>query len=329
LLWVGLRGSELADDQVVVRDNPDVGVARISMNPPNHPNVVDDRMRETLRQALRQNFGIPVERDDRATERADDEVVVRDNPAVGVARISMNRPNRRNAVDDRMRQGLHQEVGIALEQDDVRAIVLTGRGGTFCSGGDLDSLVGLDSQTAQRRLAEGHRIVRLVAGAGKPIVAAVEGSAAGAGAALSVLCDTVVAGESARFLFPFLKLGLVPDYGLTRTLAYRVGGATARQILLRAQTIAATEALRIGLVDEIVPDADVQRTALDLAAQMALMAPFALTLTKQLLADPELTALLEREAATQALCILSKESAHARVAFRAKREPKFGAKDGP
>ena len=137
--------------------------------------------------------------------------------------------------------------------DTIRAIVVTGAEGTFCAGGDISSM-DIDSTLAGReRMRRTHKLVRLMAKGGKPIVAAVEGWAAGAGMAVACACDTIVAAENARFTAGFHKIGLMSDMGLPHFLPARVGVGRARRILFFHEVIAAPEAERIGLVDYVAP----------------------------------------------------------------------------
>lgn len=249
--------------------------------------------------------------------------VLREELEGGVVRIILNRPQRRNAIDAELRARLHDALAGTLADDMTRAVVLSGSDGVFCGGGDLASMDGLDPVAGHRRMVEGPRLLRLVAGARKPIVAAVEGWAVGAGAGLAAAGDTVVAGRSARFGFPFVRLGLVPDYGLALTLPLRVGAARARQILLYGRVVPADEALAAGLADEVVDDDAVIGVAVERAGELAALAPFAMAGAKQLLASASLERTLETEAALQALCFLTEESAEGRAAFREKRPPRF------
>lgn len=154
-------------------------------------------------------------------------LVLTDRPEAALARISLNRPERRNALGPDLRDALIGALEAALADASVRAIVLTGAGGTFCAGGDISTMGGLDAAGAKARMADNQRLVRVLAGAEKPLVAALEGFAMGAGASIALWCDAVVMGQGARIGFPFLKMGLVPDYGLLFTLPRRVGGARA------------------------------------------------------------------------------------------------------
>jgi enoyl-CoA hydratase/carnithine racemase len=223
-----------------------------------------------------------------------------------------------------VREGLTAALEAALADGDVRAVVLAGAGGVFCAGGDVSlPLVG-DPAEGRARMQGHQRIVRLLAEAEKPLVAAVEGWASGGGAGIGLLCDTIVAGTSARLGFPFLRGGLVPDYALALTLARRVGAGRARQLLLYGRSVDGARALELGLVDEVVDDELVQATAVERARELAAQPPHALALTKRLLArGTPLEGVLELELMAQSLSYLSPERAEGRAAFLEKRTPTF------
>jgi enoyl-CoA hydratase/carnithine racemase len=245
--------------------------------------------------------------------------VVRSDPAPHVACITINRVAKRNfATGD----ALHDALAAALDDQEIRSIVLTGAGKVFSAGGDLNAIAGLGPTLAYQMMQQGHRIPRLLALASKPLVAAVEGWAVGIGASIAVMCDTIVAGESARFAFPFAKLGLVPDLGLMRTLAWRTGAARARELLLYARTVDARDALACGLVDEVVADDLVQQRALERAVELSELAPFALGVIKRFLAEP-IDELLEREASAQAMCLQTDEFREGRAAILEGRPARF------
>jgi 2-(1,2-epoxy-1,2-dihydrophenyl)acetyl-CoA isomerase len=147
----------------------------------------------------------------------------------------------------------------------------------------------------------------------------------GAGAGLALLCDTIVAGRSSRFGFPFFRVGLVPDYALASTLERRVGAGRARQWLLYARTVASDEALAAGLVDDRVEDGAVQEVALQRARELAAQPPQAMALAKRMLAHMPmpLELALEMELMAQSLCFVSGETAEGRAAFLEKRAPRF------
>jgi 2-(1,2-epoxy-1,2-dihydrophenyl)acetyl-CoA isomerase len=260
------------------------------------------------------------------TGTAVDGPVLRDEPREAVARLTLNRPARRNAIDPPLRSALLDHVAAALADPGVRAIVITGAGGTFCAGGDLASAAtSSDPGAARARMTENHRLVRLFWHSEKPLVAAMEGWAVGAGAGLALLCDTIVAGESARFGFGFLRVGLVPDYALSHTLPRRIGHARAADLLLRAGEMSAADGAEIGLVDVAVMDDVVQEVALDRASLLAQQPPTAFALAKRMLLASSTTidGALEAEAASQALCFLGPEHDEGKRAFLEKRQPRF------
>jgi len=207
----------------------------------------------------------------------------------------------------------------------VRAIVITGAGGHFCAGGDIDSMDGLTPKTGRARMKDGQRLVRLLYECEKPVVAAVEGFAVGAGAGLALLADSIVVAEGATIGFPFFRVGLVPDYALLHTLPRRVGGAKARDLLLFARMVVAADAVAMGLADHLAPKGEAVARATELARELGAMPPHAFGLAKRQLALAPLSfeAALEAEAMAQSLSFLSEESAEGRAAFREKRAPKF------
>lgn len=248
-----------------------------------------------------------------------------DRPDPGIVRLALNRPEKRHALSPDLRDALIAALAEAGGDDTVRAIVLTGTGGMFCAGGDLSTMGGLDAASALARMEDNHLLVRRLAGLTKPLVAAVEGYAMGAGAGLALWCDAIVAGQGAKLGFPFLKVGLVPDYALLFTLPRRVGPGIARRLFLMAETVPAPEALNMGLIDHLEPDAAVQDKALEVARGLAAQAPQAFARTKQLLLGPAaaLDGLLRQEAAAQAERFLSAEHAEGIAAFLEKRPAKF------
>ena len=248
-----------------------------------------------------------------------------DRRADGIARVAINRPDKRNALNADVRNELLEELPKVLFDDAVHAVVFTGEGGHFCAGGDIASMEGLSAQAGRARMKANHRIVRLIAECEKPFVTAVEGYAVGAGAGLAMLGDTCVVSEGATMGFPFFKVGLIPDYGILFTLPRRVGGAKARQILLYAQMVKSTAAVDMGLADEIAPDGKAEEVAIERAQALAAMPPFAFAIAKrQLGLWPEnLDAALEMEALAQTGCFGASEFAEGFSAFMEKRTPDF------
>jgi enoyl-CoA hydratase/carnithine racemase len=253
-------------------------------------------------------------------------LVLTDEPLEGVRRLSLNRPAKRNALSPELRAALAEAFAAAADDRSVRVILLTGAGGHFCAGGDLTSLQGIGAAAGRARIRAGHRLQRAILDCAKPVVAAVEGYAMGAGAGLAMAADTVVLDPAASIGFPFLKVGLGPDFATGYVLPRRVGLQRARQALLRAQTYRGEDAVRLGFADELAEPGQVQQTALEICLQYRAAAPLAFELTKrQLAAAPQaLEAALEMEATTQALCFESPDFAKALAGFADRRKPSDG-----
>jgi len=252
-------------------------------------------------------------------------VVLRDEPAPHVARLLINRPDKRNAIDFDVREQMTVHLREILSDHGVRALVLGGVGGVFSAGGDLPSMVGLSQEEARARMQHIHVLCRLVAGARVPVVSAMEGFSAGAVVGLALLGDHIVAGTGTKVMFPFLKLGLVPDWGQLLTLPRRVGIGHARRILTSGEALGGEEAHRIGLADQLVPDALVMPTAVEKAGELAALPLEAFARMKSRLNDvsTSLADELSREESDQAVCLLGDEFAESHGAFMDKRKPDF------
>lgn len=196
-------------------------------------------------------------------------LVLVDHPASGVVRLRLNRPDKRNAIDQATREALLEAATATFANPSNRAAVFGGSGGVFSAGGDLPSMAGLTEQQARDRLDHGHALCRVFARSPAPIVSAVEGVAAGASVGLALLGDHIVVGRSSRILFPFIKLGLVPDWGLLRSLPMRVGLGHARRIILSGTAVDGPTAVQIGLADEVADDEAVAQTAIERAEAYA------------------------------------------------------------
>jgi 2-(1,2-epoxy-1,2-dihydrophenyl)acetyl-CoA isomerase len=241
-----------------------------------------------------------------------------------VATVTIDNPSARNAIDDATRHALLDDLRAAIADEAVRAIVLAGVPGAFCAGGDLASMP-TDAPAIRVRLGEMQEIARLLHAGPKPVVAAVDGPAMGSGLALAAACDRIVASSRARFGCSFGRVGLVPDVGAAWTLTRRLGGAVARDLMLRARTLEVAEARSLGLVDEIADDDHVLGRARAWAAEFAEAAPGALAAVKRLLAGdaPSFDALLAAELEAQVGRLTSADFAEGRDAFFERRPPRF------
>ncbi len=257
-------------------------------------------------------------------------VVLLDHPAPHVARLRINRPDKRNAIDFDVREQLTQMLGQLLNDRATRALVIGGVGGVFSAGGDVPSMRGLTQEQARARMEHIHVLCRLVAGARLPVVSAMEGIAAGAVVGLALLGDRIVGGPGTRVMFPFLRLGLAPDWGQLLTLPRRVGIGHARRILTSGETVGGEEAHRIGLLDVLVPDDQVMDMAVRQAAELARLPQEAFSRMKQRLGEVSgsLAEELDREAADQTGCLLGDEFEEGYAAYSEKRAPDFLGKGG-
>jgi 2-(1,2-epoxy-1,2-dihydrophenyl)acetyl-CoA isomerase len=236
--------------------------------------------------------------------------------------LTMNEPARRNALSMDMRQRFIAALESAEGDATIRAVVITGAGGQFCGGGDITGMDSADFGAGRERFRLTHKLVRLQLESAKPFVAAVEGWAAGAAVGLAIGCDSVVAAHGARFVTPFVRIGLIPDYGLLHTLPRRIGEGRARNMFLSAEPVDSAEALRIGLVDQVVADGAALEHALIRARKLAEGAPQAIAMTRSILARGLVEA-LEWERTGQAALFLTADHAEGKAAFLGKRKPVF------
>ena len=249
-----------------------------------------------------------------------------DRPAPHVARLLIDRPDKRNAIDHGVRQSLIDALGGILGDAGVRALVFGGVGGVFSAGGDVPSMVGLSAEQARARMQHIHVLCRLVAHAGIPVVTAIEGIGAGAAVGLALLGDWIVVDASTKILFPFLKLGLAPDWGQLLTLPRRVGLPAARRLLTAGTPVTGAEAQALGLADAFAEEgSDAMTAAIAKAVDMACLPQAAFARMKARLSHPSdsLEEELVREEADQAVCLLSADFGEGYAAFRDKRPADF------
>jgi len=191
----------------------------------------------------------------------------------GLLTITMNRPDRRNALNPDMTQGLGEAARRAAEDHAVRAVLIKGAGGTFCVGGDVKSMAEgrapLAFEAKKANLRRAMEVSRILHEMPKPVVAQIDGAAAGAGLSIALSCDLRVAGESAKITTAFAKVGLSGDFGGTYFLTQMLGSAKARELYLMSPVLTAQEALALGMVNRVVPDAEVEAAAHEIAMSLA------------------------------------------------------------
>jgi enoyl-CoA hydratase/carnithine racemase len=256
------------------------------------------------------------------------EDVLRSNTAGGVLALTLNRPERRNAIDPALRDALAAALDAAATDPAVRGVVIAGAGGAFCAGGDLARFEDLHDARAYRHVS--HRLTDLVESIErleKPVVAAIDGVVTGAGLALALACDWRIGAPTARVLFREGRVGLVPTHGGLTRLVKLLGLARAKEVLLGGEDLDAGAALRAGLLSELVEDPE----ALPAAAaarieKMLRRAPLSFGAAKRLLqvaADADQRSAMVAESLAQTALLQTDDHREGLAAARERREPHF------
>jgi 2-(1,2-epoxy-1,2-dihydrophenyl)acetyl-CoA isomerase len=248
--------------------------------------------------------------------------------ADAIATLTLNRPEARNALDLAMREELEAALRALDGDTGVRVLVVRGAGAHFCAGGDVKFMQArrMTAAEGEQRVEAMNRAILALARFRTPTIAMVDGYAVGAGCNLALACDLVVASDRARFGEVFARLGLVPDGGGTWLLPRRVGLARAKELVFTAEPIPAAEAERIGLVNRVVPAAELAAQTVALARRIADGPPRALAMAKSLLTrglGMDLETSLSWEALVQGMMIESEDHREGLAAFFEKRPPRF------
>ncbi|MCY1280205.1 4-chlorobenzoyl coenzyme A dehalogenase-2 [compost metagenome] len=245
----------------------------------------------------------------------------------GLATLVMARPERKNALNAQMFAELRDTLQALRGDPQVKAVLLTGAGSDFCSGGDVGNMGGnVEASAIRARMEENNRLLLAMADFTKPLIAAVDGVAFGAGFSLALAADFVIASERARFCMAFARLGLGPDLGASYTLPRIVGLQKAKEIIFSAREVSALEAQQLGIALEVQPAASFRARAEEFARSMANLSPSAFSMTKRLLArslESDLASMLDGEASTQAVAMSSTYLANAAARFARKEPPLF------
>jgi 2-(1,2-epoxy-1,2-dihydrophenyl)acetyl-CoA isomerase len=249
----------------------------------------------------------------------------------GVATLTLNRPDRLNALGDTLREDLLDAVTRTAADADVRVMMLTGAGKGFCAGGDVKAMdegrqAGRERPVLDKIAPSRDRTLLAMRDAPQPIIAAINGAAAGAGMNLALACDLRIASTAAKFSQAFVKRGLHPDWGGTYFLPRVVGMAKACELIFTGDLIDAQEALRLGLVGRVVAPEELMPAADELARKIAAGPPLAIRLAKRALyhnADCDLRQALEFETFAQNICQDTEDAREGVRAFVEKRAPVF------
>jgi len=252
------------------------------------------------------------------------EPVLTHRPEDGVVLVRINRPEARNALNLATRKALAAAFEGVHDDPSVRAIVLTGNEQAFAAGADLKEFIDAGAIEMLRRRAE--RYWNTVARTPQPVIAAINGYALGGGLELAMCCDVIIAGESAKLGQPEVRVGIMPGAGGTQRLTRAVGKFHAMRLCLTGRPISATEAYQIGLVSQVVPDAEVVAAALEMARDLTRLPPLALMQIKEAIlagqdASLEAGLMLERKAFQ--LLFASADKREGMQAFFEKRQPDF------
>jgi enoyl-CoA hydratase/carnithine racemase len=247
-----------------------------------------------------------------------------------VSWITLNRPERLNAFAGTMRAELHDVLLTAAEDRETRVVVITGAGRAFSAGADVEAMQTMLEQGDDRGFAAnveaGKRVALAIRSIPKLVVAAVNGTAAGAGASLAIACDLRIASEAARIGFTFNRVGLHPDWGAAYYLPRLVGFGRAAELIYSARMVDAPEAAAIGIWQKVVPAEQFQARAAEWASELAAGPPLAVTAAKHSLQrslGSDFQTMLDVEAAAQSACFRSRDVREGVLAFREKRPPRF------
>jgi len=247
-----------------------------------------------------------------------------------IAYITLNRPQVMNALNQATIAELTVAFANAREDDDVRGVILTGAGGkAFAAGADISELAKAKPTDAEEQARRGQQLTLLIETLGKPVIAAVNGLALGGGCELAMACSLRLATEEARFGQPEIKLGLIPGFGGTQRLARLIGKAQATQLILTGETIAAAEAYRLGLINEIVPSDQLLTRAEEILRRIGNNAPLAVRYALQAITEglnQTVRAGMDLESALFAVCASTEDMREGTTAFLEKRYPVFNGR---
>ena len=245
----------------------------------------------------------------------------------GIATITLNRPAAMNSLNQALTAELAAALADVRQDASVRVVVLTGNGKAFCAGGDLNYLASLDTPAACRDfISQAGANVEAILNLEKPVIAMVNGVAAGAGFNIALACDLVFCASTVKFAQSFSKVGLVPDCGGLFLLPRLIGLHKAKELMFTADLIDAAQALALGLVNQVVEPADLAEATFKFAERLAAGAPLALGMIKKMVNRSDsldLPSVLACEADLQTICMQTADYREGVAAFKEKRPPRF------
>jgi 2-(1,2-epoxy-1,2-dihydrophenyl)acetyl-CoA isomerase len=246
----------------------------------------------------------------------------------GLAKIAFNLPKTRNALNLEMRGELVAALKDLADDETVKAVILTGTGTVFSSGGDIRTMEGLTAVATRRRLKDAQQVIRSMVELEKPIIGAINGPAVGAGSSIALACDLLIASEKARFAVSFVRIGAVPDLGAFYFWPLRIGAARTKELMWTGDFLEAREAERLGLVNRVVPPEKLEEEALALARRLIQGPTQSYAMIKAALNrwPASLETFLEMESTMQAVAFSSQDFDAGRRAFLEKKKPVFKGK---
>ncbi|MED4779928.1 enoyl-CoA hydratase/isomerase family protein [Brevibacillus choshinensis] len=243
-----------------------------------------------------------------------------------IGMIQMNRPDIRNPLTPDLKKELLTALRDLDQNEEAKVIILIGAERAFCAGGDLSSLRDLDAHTGRKRMQKSHELVRTFLQMEKPIIAAVNGAAAGAGFSLALLCDLIISAKSAFFVQSFVKIGAVPDLGVVHFLTNVIGPHRAKELMLLGDRVTAEQAYRLGFVNQVVDDDDLLDQTFAVATKLVKSPSISIGLTKAMVnknRNDDLEKLLAMESFAQGICFQTSDFREGIQAFFEKRAPVF------
>ncbi|MDF2680481.1 MAG: enoyl-CoA hydratase/carnithine racemase [Brevibacillus sp.] len=247
-----------------------------------------------------------------------------------VGLIKMCRPDIRNAMIPELRRELHEALAQMEQDQQVNVLVLTGDGKAFCAGGDLGGMNRkMDAVTGRKRLLQSHELIRNILRLEKPVIAAVNGAAAGAGFSVALACDMIFAARSSFFVQSFVNVGLVPDLGAVYFLTSLLGPHRAKELMFTGDRVSAEKALELGVVNRVIDDESLMTEVGAIAEKMAKGPAISMGLTKAMVNRSILGQLhdtFEMEAFAQGLCFETEDFREGVKAFFEKRAPQFSGR---
>ena len=251
-------------------------------------------------------------------------VEVKVEPPIGW--VYLNRPEKLNAINEQMMDELRQALTELENNRDVRVIVITGKGKAFCAGADITQFTQLNGYTAWKFAKKGRELMDFIENLSKPTIAMINGYALGGGLEIAMACDIRIAAEEAQLGLPEINLGIYPGFGGTQRLVRLVGKGRAMELMLTGDRIPAKEAERIGLVNKVVPLAELENATRDLAMKLAKKPPVSIAIIKLLVnkgAEAPQQIGLEMESLGWGAIFSTEDQKEGVNAFLSKREPNF------